>query len=77
MASRNIGCFHRLTKLMKANTEQLACSRRPDNTAQRSDGRGRVKLYTGKTKRGWGDENARASEGPSPFSILLSIFIFL
>ena len=66
MASRNIGCFHRLRKLMKANTEQLACSRRPDSTAQRSDGRGRVKLYTGKTKGGGGggDENARVMDLP-------------
>ena len=52
MASRNVGCFLGLRKLMKANTEQLACWRRSDSRARRSDGRGELHCTPG--KRGGG-----------------------
>ena len=53
MASRNVGCFLGLRKLMKANTEQLACWRRSDSRARRSDGRGELHCTPG--KRGGGE----------------------
>ena len=63
---------------MKANTEQLACSRPPDSAAQRSDGRGELNCTPGKRRGGGvGRREYESEEGPSPFSILLSIFISL
>ena len=56
MASRNVGCFLGLRKLMKANTEQLACWRRSDSRARRSDGRGELHCTPGKRGGGGGDE---------------------
>lgn len=62
MASRNVGCFLGLRKLMKANTEQLACWRRSDSRARRSDGRGELHCTPGKRGGGGGrGENARAA----------------
>ena len=54
MASRNVGCFLGLRKLMKANTEQLACWRRSDSRARRSDGRGELHCTPGKRGGGGG-----------------------
>ena len=48
MASRNVVCFLGIRKLMKANTEQLACWRRSDSRARRSDGRGELHCTPGK-----------------------------
>ena len=50
---------------MKANTEQLACWRRSDSRARRSDGRGELNCTPGKRGGGGGrGENARARELP-------------
>ena len=75
MASRNVGCFLGIRKLMKANTEQLACWRRSDSRARRSDGRGELNCTPG--KRGVGRTRGECeSEGTSPFSIPPPFFFF-
>ena len=62
MASRNVGCFLGLRKLMKANTEQLACWRRSDSRARRSDGRGELHCTPGKRGGGEGGDEGRMRE---------------
>ena len=78
MASRNVVCFLGIRKLMKANTEQLACWRRSDSRARRSDGRGELNCTPGKRGGGGGGgrgENARARELPL-FLFPLHFFFF-
>ena len=75
MASRNVGCFLGIRKLMKANTEQLACWRGSDSRARRSDGRGELNCTPG--KRGVGEDEGRMRErGNFPFFYSPSIFFF-
>ena len=77
MASRNVVCFLGIRKLMKANTEQLACWRRSDSRARRSDGRGELNCTPGKRGGGWGRTRGECeSEGTSPFSIPPPFFFF-
>lgn len=61
---------------MKANTEQLACWRRSDSRARRSDGRGELHCTPG--KRGVGEDEGRMRErGNFPFFYSPSIFFFI
>ena len=77
MASRNVVCFLGIRKLMKANTEQLACWRRSDSRARRSDGRGELNCTPGKRGGGVGEDEGRMRErGNFPFFYSPSIFFF-
>ena len=76
MASRNVGCFLGLRKLMKANTEQLACWRRSDSRARRVRMVG-ASYIVHRENGGGGSRGECESEGTSPFSIPPPFLFFI